>query len=209
MNFGFLLFNDLEELDFAGPWEMVGVWRKKTGQPERVLAISQDGGPVTCAKGLKIIADCSFEACPPLDYLLVPGGKGTQVEAANEVLLDFVRRQAAGCRQVLSVCTGAFILSAAGLLRGKHATTYWGSLDRLRQEPGVTVVEERFVRDGNTWSAAGVSAGIDLALALIAAEAGEDTAGIVQLSAEYYPSTRRYGTAHLSPGLPGYMNRDR
>jgi transcriptional regulator GlxA family with amidase domain len=103
------------------------------------------------------------------------------------------------------VCTGAFILQTAGLLRGKKATTHWRSLDRLRQFPEVTVVEQRWVRDGTVWTAAGVSAGIDLALALIAAEAGEEIAGQVQLAAEYYPSPTRYGAAHLAPEAPDYL----
>jgi transcriptional regulator GlxA family with amidase domain len=154
---------------------------------------------------LKIVPDCSFATCAPLDYLLIPGGQGTRREAHNAELLAFVRKQAAHCQHVLSVCTGAFLLQAAGLLDGKRATTHWASLGRLRQHPGVTVVEERFVRDGNLWTAAGVSAGIDLALAFIAEQAGEEVAGKVQLAAEYYPSPRRYGTAHLAPEAPAYL----
>jgi transcriptional regulator GlxA family with amidase domain len=100
------------------------------------------------------------------------------------------------------------LLQAAGLLEGKRATTHWFSLERLSDLPGVSVVEERFVRDGNIWTAAGVSAGIDLALALIADQAGEDTAGQVQLAIEYYPSSKRYGQAHQSPQAPGYLKCD-
>jgi transcriptional regulator GlxA family with amidase domain len=207
MNFGFLLFPDVEELDFIGPWEIIGMWSKYFNGPERRLLISQGGGAIQCAKGLIIPTHCSFTECPPLDYLLIPGGQGTRKEVDNHALLDFVRRQALVCQQVLSVCTGAFILQAAGLLTNKHATTHWGSLDRLRQFSNVTVVEERFVHDGNIWTAAGVSAGIDLALALIADVAGDETAGKVQMSAEYYPSSKRYGSAHLSPDSPGYLRK--
>ncbi len=114
-------------------------------------------------------------------------------------------RQASGAKVVLSVCTGAFVLHRAGLLAGRRATTHWGSLDRLRALGDVTVVEERYVRDGNVWSAAGVSAGIDMSLAFIAHEAGETTAGKVQLAAEYYPSSGRYGEAHLHPKAPAYL----
>ncbi|HWT01961.1 MAG TPA: DJ-1/PfpI family protein [Pyrinomonadaceae bacterium] len=205
MNFGFLLFPDAEELDLAGPWEIVNVWRKYAGGPERCLTVSQAGGEVRFNKGMRLVADHSFEDCPRLDCLLVPGGQGTRREVGNAELLEFVRRQAASCRHVLSVCTGSFILEAAGLLSGKTATTHWGSLDRLREFSEVRVTEERFTRDGNVWTAAGVSAGIDLALAFIADQAGEEVAGQVQLYAEYYPNGKRYGRAHLDPKAPAYL----
>jgi len=97
---------------------------------------------------------------------------------------------------VLSVCTGSFVLHAAGLLAGRRVTTHWASLDRLRALGDVNVVEERFVRDGKIWSSAGVSAGIDLTLAFIADVAGEEAAAKVQFASEYYPSDKRYGTLH-------------
>jgi len=205
MNFGFLLFPDLEELDLVGPWEIIGVWSKYAGGPEHRLMVSQNGGEIVCAKGMKLVADHSFADCPPLDYLLIPGGQGTRAEVNNQELLEFVRRQATHCREVLSVCTGSFILQAAGLLDGKQATTHWASLDRLRALHGVTVDEKRFVRDGHVWTAAGVSAGIDLALALVADQAGEEVAGKVQLYAEYYPDNVRYGTAHVQAQAPAYL----
>jgi transcriptional regulator GlxA family with amidase domain len=207
MNFGFLLFPDVEELDFAGPWEIVGMWSKHFGGPQQRVLVSQTGEIVRCAKGLRVVADCSFEDCMPLDYLLIPGGQGTRNEVENEELLAFVRKQASVCQKVLSVCTGTFILQAAGFLEGKEATTHWGSLDRLRERSGVTVVERRFVCDGDVWTAAGVSADIDLALALVAEQAGEDVAGKVQLAVEYYPSPVRYGKAHLAPEAPDYLKR--
>jgi transcriptional regulator GlxA family with amidase domain len=205
MNFGFLLFPDAEELDLVGPWEIINVWRKIAGGPEQCLTISETGGEVRFAKGMRIVADCSFDDCPQLDYLLIPGGQGTRREVSNTKLLEFVRKQAASCKEVLSVCTGSFILQAAGLLEGKRATTHWGSLERLRALPDVTVTEKRFTRDGHVWTAAGVSAGIDLALALVAEEAGEEVAGEVQLYAEYYPGDKRYGEAHLNPQAPEYL----
>ncbi len=205
MIFGFLVFPDMEELDFAGPWEIIGVWGANFAGPDQRLVVSQNGEPVRCAKGLQIAADHSFESCPQVDYLLIPGGRGTRREVDNPELIDFERKQTASCRQVLSVCTGAFILQAAGLLSSKKATTHWGSLERLRQFPDLQVVEERFVRDGKIWTAAGISAGIDLALAFVADQAGPEIAGKVQLAAEYYPSTVRYGDAHHSPGAPKYL----
>jgi transcriptional regulator GlxA family with amidase domain len=209
MKFGFLLFPEAEELDLVGPWEIINVWRKFNGGPEVCLTVSEAGGEIRFAKGMRIMAEYSFADCPPLDYLLIPGGQGTRREVDNTATLEFVRRQAASCKEMLSVCTGSFILEAAGLLKGREATTHWGSLERLRSLPEVTVTEKRFVRDGNIWTAAGVSAGIDLALALVADQAGEEVAGQVQLYAEYYPDARRFGKAHLDPQAPQYLKASR
>ena len=205
MNFGVLVFNQVEELDFAGPWEMLTMWKKVANGPERCLVVAQTMEPVVCSKGLSINPHASFASCPPLDYLLVPGGQGTRQEVNNQTLLDFVAEQAKGCKAVLSVCTGVFILHAAGLLSGKKATTHWAALERLRVLGDVTVVEERFVRDGNIWSSAGISAGTDLMLAFIADVHGEETAGKVQLHSEYYPSSVRYGGFEKHPQAPAYI----
>lgn len=204
MTFAILAFPQVEELDAIGPWEMAGMWHQVAGGPP-CLIVAEQPGPVVCAKGLSLNPHVTFDTCPPLDVLLVPGGQGTRTEVNNPRLVDFVAQQARHCKAVLSVCTGSFILQAAGLLAGRRATTHWGSLDRLRAL-GVEVVEERFVRDGNIWSSAGVSAGIDLTLAYIAEAAGEEAAAKVQFAAEYYPNGRRYGTLHSShPGAPGYL----
>ena len=208
MNFGILIFDGVEELDFIGPWEMLTMWRKAAGGPEGCFVISQSGKPVRCAKGLSVNPHHSFLDCPPLDYLLVPGGQGTRDEVGNRVLLEFVATRAASCKAVLSVCTGAFILHAAGLLSGRKATTHWGSLGRLRELGDVELVEERFVQDGKVWSSAGVSAGIDLMLAFIAQVAGEDAAGKVQFGAEYYPSPRRYGDYENHAHAPAYLKAE-
>lgn len=205
MNFGILIFPDAEELDFVGPWEMVTLWKQVAGGPENCLIVAEVMVPVVCAKGLSVNPHVSFESCPTLDVLLVPGGQGTRREVGNAVLVEFVARQARNCGSVLSVCTGSFVLHAAGLLSGRRATTHWGSLDRLRALGEVEVVEERWVRDGNVWTAAGVSAGIDLTLAFIAATAGDDAAGKVQFAAEYYPSGERYGVYQDDARAPAYV----
>jgi transcriptional regulator GlxA family with amidase domain len=205
MNFGMLIFSEVEELDFVGPWEMVGMWRKFAGGPEQLFIVAQSLEPVTCAKGLIVNPHISFDQCPQLDFLLVPGGQGTHREEGNPALVGFIAEQARRCKAVLSVCTGTFLLYRAGLLAGRKATTHWNSLDRLKGLGDVTAVEERFVRDGNLWSSAGVSAGIDLMLAFIAEIAGEEAAGRVQFAAEYYPSGKRYGTPHQSPMAPNYL----
>jgi transcriptional regulator GlxA family with amidase domain len=204
MHFGVLVFDQVEELDFVGPWEMLGMWKKVAGGPEPLI-VARSRAAVACAKGLSVNPHVAFADCPTLDYLLVPGGQGTRTEVSNEALLGFIRTQAQSCRGVLSVCTGAFLLHAAGLLGGKRATTHWASLDRLRALGDVEVVEQRFVRDGNIWTSAGVSAGTDLVLAFIAAEAGEDAAGKVQFAAEYYPAPTRYGDFARHPQAPAYI----
>jgi transcriptional regulator GlxA family with amidase domain len=199
MNFGILVFNKVEELDFVGPWEMLTMWSKFAEGPQNCLIIGESSEPVICAKGLSINPHVSFADCPKLDYLLVPGGEGTRAEFNNRITIDFIATQAVHCKSVLSVCTGAFLLHAAGLLSGKKATTHWSSLDRLRELGDVDVIEDRFVSDGSVWSSAGVSAGIDMMLAFIASVAGTEAAGKVQFGAEYYPSSVKWsGTTTVS-----------
>lgn len=207
MKFGFLVFPGLEELDLVCPWEMISLWSKFLQGPETCLLVAEGKEPVTCAKGMSINPHVTFADCPALDYLLVPGGEGTQQQVNNQALIRFVGEQAKGCRAVLSVCTGSFILHRAGLLSGRRATTHWSALERLRQLGNVEVVQERVVRDGPIWTAAGISAGIDLALAFIESVAGEEVAGKVQFGAEYYPSVRCYGALHKSEKTPAYLKK--
>lgn len=205
MNFGIVVFDQAEELDFVGPWEMLTMWSKLANGPENCIIVAQARAPITCAKGLSINPHVSFADCPSLDYLLIPGGQGTRQEVNNRVLTEFVATQAKNCKALLSVCTGAFVLHAAGLLSGKKATTHWASLDRLRALGDVEVVEQRFVRDGDVWTSAGVSAGTDLMLAFIASVVGEEAAGKVQFGAEYYPSSIKYGGFENQAQAPAYV----
>lgn len=204
-NFGFLLFPDLEELDLIGPWEMISIWRDQTGEPENCLTVSEAGGSIRCKKGLRLVADTDFENCPPLDALLIPGGDGRKAAVKNENILRFVKARAENAQAVLSVCSGAFILQAVGLLENSQATSHWGVLDELR-ETGVEVMEERFVHNDShkIWTAAGISAGIDMALAFIEAHSSEEVAGNVRLEAEYYPSGRIYKSSPTGK-LPKYL----
>lgn len=190
--FAFLMFHEYEELDLIGPWEMATMWRDYSGGPA-CFTVSQHGGMVKCAKGLRTEADHSFADCPDFDYMLIPGGFSAFDEMKNPELLGWVQERARSARHVLSVCTGSFILHAAGLLEGRKATTHWKALDRMKELPGVTGVDQRWVRDGNIWSSAGVSAGIDLTLGFISAVDGESAAADVQHNAEYYPEGRIYG----------------
>ncbi len=164
---GILLFDDAEELDFAGPWEVFTTAARKE-QGDRVVTIAPKPGPVRCAKGLRVLPDHGFEDAPELDVLLVPGGQGTRREVDNPVVIDWLRKTAARCRFVTSVCTGSLLLHGAGLAEGKRITTHWAFVETLRQRGGATVLDGvRYVRDGNLVTAAGVSAGIDMALWLV------------------------------------------
>jgi transcriptional regulator GlxA family with amidase domain len=185
---GILLFPDMEELDFVGPHEVLGAFAKYVDKDWDVVTVAQTAGPVRGAKGLVVVPDCSFENCPPLDVIVVPGGQGTRVEVDNKALIEFVQRTGNEATWVTSVCTGAFILSRAGFLRGRRATTYWAVHDQLRAEPDIgEVVKERFVHDGNVITAAGVSAGIDMALYLVAQLKDVEAARLTQKLIEYYP----------------------
>jgi len=204
MTAGILVFEGAEELDFVGPWEMLAMWGKVAAGPECVL-VAERMAPVVCAKGLSVNPGASFHTCPPLDFLIVPGGQGTRTEVSNQALTGFIAQTATSCKAVLSICTGSFLLHASGVLAHRRATTHWASLDRLRALGDVQVEEARFVQDGDIWTSAGVSAGIDMTLAFIASYAGEEVAGLVQSRAEYYPSETRYGSFAASDEAPGYI----
>jgi transcriptional regulator GlxA family with amidase domain len=205
MNFGFVLFPDLEELDLVGPWEMVAMWARTGQGPGRRLLLAETNEPVRCAQGMAICPDATLAECPQLDYLLVPGGDGARDVDANEAVVQFIEEQAPRFKAILSVCTGTFLLNRAGILAGRRATTHWTRLDQLRELPDLEVVEERFTHDGPVWTAAGVSAGIDMLLAFIAEVAGDSIAGQMQLGAEYYPSMKRYGSLDKHPKAPEYV----
>jgi transcriptional regulator GlxA family with amidase domain len=187
-NIGILLFDDVEELDFGGPWEIFAFLR--TARPELcdVFTVSERGGQVRCAKGLRVLADHSFETAAPADVLIVPGGQGRRREVSNPRVIDFIKRYAGRAEVTASVCTGAFLLERAGLLNGRRATTYWAAMDELRALGTAIVVEGRWVDDGNVFTAAGVSAGIDMSLYLVGKLWGPEVARFVQKGIEYFPA---------------------
>jgi transcriptional regulator GlxA family with amidase domain len=185
---GILLFDDVEELDFAGPWEVL-TSAAALEKADRVVTIAEKPGPVRCAKGLRVLPDHSFADAPRLDVVLVPGGQGTRREVSNPVLIDWLRKAGEGCRWVTSVCTGTLLLHEAGFARGRRVTTHWGFVETLRQRGDVTVLEKvRFVRDGNLVTAAGVSAGIDMALWLVGQLHTPELARTVQRYIQYDPA---------------------
>ncbi len=171
---GILVFDDVEELDFVGPLEVFGQ-AQHLGADCNVLLVGAEEREIRCRYGLRMRPEVGLAACPRLDLLLVPGGPGARTHARqNPAILEFIRRHEGS---VASVCTGALVLASAGLLDGRRATTHWSALDLLRATPGVHVEEGmRMVFDGRIASAAGVSAGIDLSLALVERNWGAELA---------------------------------
>jgi cyclohexyl-isocyanide hydratase len=182
MQIGFVLFPNVTQLDFTGPLQVL---HRLPGATTHIAAKTRAPVPSDC--GLALVPTTTFAECPPLDLICVPGGFGVD-DAMNDVeTMAFVRSQGARARYVTSVCTGAFILGAAGLLKGKRATTHWAYHDLL---PMVGALPERarVVRDGNTFTGGGVTAGIDFALTVAAEIAGADVAQAIQLAIEYDPA---------------------
>ena len=178
---GILLFPRLQQLDLTGPYEVF------VSLPDTLVhLVWKDLLPITSATGLILHPTMTFADCPQLDVVCVPGGAGINPLLHDTDTLKFLRNQAAGARYVTSVCTGALVLGAAGLLHGKRATTHWAAHDLLSRY-GAIPTQGRVVRDGNILSGGGVTAGIDFALTLAAELAGEATAQGVQLLLEYAP----------------------
>jgi cyclohexyl-isocyanide hydratase len=175
-----ILFPGMTQLDLTGPYEILCRVPRLD-----VVLLSATGEPVRSEHGLRLAADASFDAAPALDVLLVPGGPGANQTLIDEGHLRFVRRAAQGAQWVTSVCTGALLLGAAGLLRGYRATTHWCSIEFLSTLGAIPVSDQRVVVDRNRITSAGVTAGIDLALA--ARVADEATARRIQLAIEYDP----------------------
>lgn len=190
MNIGIALFDGAEELDWAGPWEVLAAWAEQwPDDGVHAFTLAREDRPVTCAKGLRVLPDETWETAPPLDLLVYPGGRGTRRELADEAVLDWIRGLAAGETVVASVCTGSLVLAAAGLLDGKPATTHWGSLEvlpTLGREIEVRP-QDRFVDNGAVLTAAGVSAGIDMALHLVARLHSVERAREVRRYIQYDP----------------------
>jgi cyclohexyl-isocyanide hydratase len=178
---GFLLFPDITQLDLTGPYEVL---RQMPGA--EVHLVWKTRQPVRAAGGLSILPTATYADCPQLDLVCVPGGSGMNALLTDRETLDFLIRQAKDARYVTSVCTGALVLGAAGLLKGKRAATHWMSRDLLK-EFGATPSDERVVIDGNVITGGGVTAGIDFALKVVAEIAGEDVARAIQLGIEYDP----------------------
>lgn len=181
-NIGFVIFPDLTQLDFTGPLQVLARLPQST---THIVAKSEDPVPSDC--GLGLVPTRTFANCPPLDLICIPGGSSGVVGVMNDRdTIQFVRRQAGTAKYVTSVCTGAFVLGVAGLLKGRRATTHW-AFTELLPLVGATYEKARIVKDGNVITAGGVTSGIDFGLSVVAEIAGETVAQTIQLGIEYDP----------------------
>ena len=179
---GMLIFPRLTQLDMTGPYEVLA---RLPGTTVDLVAATLD--PVVTDRGMKIVPTVTYDTCPSLDVIMVPGGPGQQDLMEDETALSFLRRQAAAATYVTSVCTGSLVLGAAGLLKGKRATSHWAAVEHL-SALGAIPVREKVVIDGNIVTGAGVTSGIDFALSLAAILDGEAVAREIMLQIEYDPA---------------------
>ena len=182
-NIGFVIFPDLTQLDFTGPLQVL------SRVPQSAIhIIAKSATPVPSDCGLGLVPTHTFANCPSLDLICIPGGSEGVAGIINDLeTIDFVRQQGGAAKYVTSVCTGAFVLGVAGLLKGRRATTHWAYTDLLPLV-GATHEKARVVKDGNVITGGGVTAGIDLGLSVVAEIAGETTARKIQLGIEYDPA---------------------
>ncbi|MFS2197915.1 isonitrile hydratase [Pseudomonas sp. Pseusp3] len=182
LQIGFLLFPQVQQLDLTGPYDVLA------SLPDvKVHLVWKDLVPVTASTGLLLKPTTTFEDCPALDVICVPGGSGVGPLMEDDQTLGFLKAQAANARYITSVCTGSLVLGAAGLLKGKRATTHW-AYHPLLKPLGAIAVNDRVVRDGNLLTGGGITAGIDFALTLAAELFDQATAELVQLQLEYAPA---------------------
>ena len=194
LEIGSLLFEGLDQIDLTGPFEIFSRIPNATYQ-----IYAKTVAPVRDVQGLRLAPDATLAEAPQLDLLHVPGGFGQEAWMEDDELLDWIQRQASGARCVFSVCTGALICGAAGLLKGRRATTHWSAFHLLRYF-GAVPVDERVVMDGNLVCAAGVTAGIDGALRVAAELRGDEAAQIIQLQMQYAPEPPFHsGTPKTAP----------
>lgn len=179
---GMVIFPRLTQLDMTGPYEVLARMPNT-----KVHLVAHSIAPVKTDRGMEIMPTVTFVDCPQLDLVMVPGGPGQQDLMEDAEVLEFLRKQASGARYVTSVCTGSLVLGAAGLLKGKRATSHWAALEHLKPL-GAIPVSDKVVMDGNVITGAGVTSGIDFALTVAALLEGEDVARQIQLQIEYDPS---------------------
>lgn len=195
-NVAILIFDDVEVLDFCGPFEVFGVagLRSAGERPFSVYTVAEKMGPVIARNGLSINPGFTIADCPQADILLVPGGQGTRREIHNEALVNWVREQAGRVELLLSVCTGALVLARAGLLEGLSATTHFRAFDELAAlAPNTTLCpDQRYVDNGQIILSAGVSAGIDMSLYVVRRLLGEEQANETarHMQYDYWPRAR-------------------
>jgi len=192
---GIFIFNDAEELDFVGPYEvftMINTVLQYQDRPDavKVVLISEDGKDIIGKKGMRVGAHAAMGDIEKLDVICVPGGQGTRAQINNDVALNWIKKVATTCEWVTSVCTGSFILAKAGLTKGRKISTFWGAFDEFKKLglDGELIAHVRYVRDGNIVTSAGVSAGIDMALWLTGQMFSPTFARQVQRGMQYDPA---------------------
>lgn len=191
VNIGVFVFEGAEELDYAGPWEVLAAWALQfPDDGVEIFTLGREAAPVRSAKGLTVVPEYSWESAPPIDVLIYPGGVGNRAHLGNPEVARWLRAVADGAEIVTSVCTGALVLADVGLLDGRPATTHWQYLDVLRDLGDDIDVRAgaRFVDDGNIVTAAGVSAGIDMALHLVSRLHSPERAREVRRYIQYDPA---------------------
>jgi transcriptional regulator GlxA family with amidase domain len=194
-NVGILIFDGVEVLDFAGPFEVfsrtrltpgVESRRSDDGAPFRVFTVAPKTGQITATGGLRVVPEYDLDTAPRIDLLVVPGGFGTRPLLTDDQVLRWIRERAAAAELVTSVCTGSLVLARSGLLANRRATTHWSSLDALSElDSSITVERERRVVDDGIVTSAGVSAGIDMALAVVESLFGREVADETAYYIEY------------------------
>lgn len=185
---GKFLFNEVEVLDFAGPFEVFSITKVHEEKPFTVYTVSQNGEMITARNGLKVKPDYSIEDLPPVDILIIPGGKGAREnEVKNDIIINWVRQQMKEVKLMTSVCTGALLLAKAGLLEGLKATTHWASIQTFKKDfPNVEVMENvKFVDEGHIITSAGISAGINMSFHIVKNLLGVEIAEETAKSMEY------------------------
>ena len=190
---GIVLFPDVEVLDFCGPFEVFSVTRldealrREDPSPFEVVLVAETTAPIVTTGGMKVIPDHTLDDCPHLDVLVVPGGWGTRTQRLNARLVGWIAERARQVETLTSVCTGSLLLGQAGLLDGRRATTHWRALDLMRELFPAIKVEDRMhvVEEGNVLTSAGISAGIDMALRVVARYHGEAIARNTARNMEY------------------------
>jgi transcriptional regulator GlxA family with amidase domain len=183
------VFEGAEELDFVGPWEVLAAWRFLYPDDLDVFLVAENEAPMTCAKGMRILAHTTWDKLGSIDALVYPGGRGTRAQLGNEAIRSRLRNLRATGTVMTSVCTGALVFADAGLLDGQPATTYWSAFDELIPL-GREITprpDERFVDIGDIITAAGVSAGIDMALHLVGRLGSPEKAREVRRYIQYDP----------------------
>lgn len=206
LKIGFLAFPGVQAMDLIAPYELLEVWQNSINESFiELFIIAKEQLPIECSNSRFLLTPgFTIHNAPQLDYLIIPGGMGRCQAVNDNELILFIQKQLNGINKFLSVCTGSFILQAAGILEGEYATTYWRALPEFIQKQQ-KIKQKRIVKGNKVWTAGGVSSGIDLALELVNEIAGEEHADLARLCFEYFPlsfnSNKNYNLAKLKPYL--------